>query len=69
MSSSYESGQAVRHEAGESAGHGSIHETEHGMGHGSGHETGTFLDAWWPLLVIAFGVTFFLIVALWHPSY
>ncbi len=69
MSSAQEPGYGVRHEAGEAAGHGSIHETEHGMGHGSGHETGTFLDTWWPLLVILFGVTCFLILALWHPSY
>ena len=65
MSSSQEPGHGVRHEAG----HGSIHETEHGFGHGSGHETETFLDTWRPWLVIAFGVMFFMIVALWHPNY
>ncbi len=69
MSSAQEPGYGVRHTADGAAGHGSIHETEHGMGHGSGHETGTFLDTWWPVLVIGFGVTFFTVVALWHPSY
>ena len=49
--------------------HGMNHETEQGAGHSSAHETGTFMDSWWPLFVILFGFTCFLIIALWKPSY
>ena len=35
----------------------------------SSHERESWLSNWWPFLVIAFGVTFIAIVALWKPSY
>ena len=35
----------------------------------SSHESGSWLDTWWPLLVILFGVTFVSVVALWKPGY
>ncbi len=35
----------------------------------SSHESGSWLDTWWPLLVILFGATFFSVVALWKPGY
>ena len=35
----------------------------------SSHETESWISRWWPLLVIAFGVTFILILALWRPGY
>lgn len=28
----------------------------------------SWLDAWWPVLVIAFGTAFILINTLWHPT-
>ena len=35
----------------------------------SSHERESWLSNWWPFLVIAFGVTFISILALWKPSY
>jgi hypothetical protein len=34
----------------------------------SSEESGSWMDNWWPALVIAFGVMFILIVALWKPG-
>jgi hypothetical protein len=31
-------------------------------------ETKTWLDRFWPILVIGYGITFALILALWHPT-
>jgi hypothetical protein len=33
----------------------------------SSHETQSWIDTWWQLLVILFGITFALILALWTP--
>jgi hypothetical protein len=33
----------------------------------SSHETQSWLDTWWQLLVILFGIAFALILALWTP--
>ena len=35
----------------------------------SHHETESWLDKWWPLLLILFGVSCVLFLALFHPSY
>jgi hypothetical protein len=35
----------------------------------SSHSKGWWLDRWWPLLVIAFGVGLVLLFALFHPHY
>lgn len=32
------------------------------------HETQGWLDRWWPLLVILFGVIFVATLIFWHPS-
>ena len=50
-------------------GHEVRHEPAHGHDAGHGHDRESFWSAWWPLFVILFGFTFFLIVALWKPSY
>ena len=34
----------------------------------SSHESQSWLDRWWTLLVILFGLTGILILALWHPA-
>jgi steroid 5-alpha reductase family enzyme len=35
----------------------------------SSHESKSWIDTWWPLLVILLGVTFILTLALFHPHF
>jgi len=33
------------------------------------HESKSWIDTWWPLLVILFGCTFIFTLALFHPHF
>ncbi len=35
----------------------------------SEHESESWLERWWPLLVIVFGATYILVWAMWNPSH
>ena len=32
------------------------------------HKSGSWLDDWWPALIISIGVFFALLVSMWHPK-